>query len=131
MQFAEAHFALSKPDIHQEGKTRLQVFLDIHKQTGRIAPELLRLPDIPQAAQHVWGWFCDLSVARRHGYDGPEWIGWDEIAAYFDLIRVKPENWEVFAIRQIDIAYMKSRSENGAVVTDARALTSLVRGGER
>lgn len=116
----------------QPGKTRLQVLNDIHRQTQILAPELRNIPPLPLAAEHVWFWFCDLSGSRGVGGMGEiQALSWADIAGYFDLIRVKPENWEVSAIRQLDDAYLQSRLIDGnrIVAADAGALRAALRKG--
>lgn len=127
LQFARAHFALSKPD-KRTGKTRLQILLDIQRQTGVTAPELKDLPEVPSEAAHVWRWFCALGGARGSGMAiNP--IAWSDMTAFFALAGVKPAGWEVEAIRGLDDAYLLSRTDDkGGVVKGAKALKGRMTG---
>lgn len=111
LEYARAHFALSRPDPQFKGKTRLQVLKDVQIQTGVVAPELAALPDLPVEAAYLWRWFHDLGIARTSGMAlNP--IAWSDMAGYFDLIRVRPERWEIEAIRAMDNAYLASRDDS-------------------
>lgn len=112
-----------------QSKTRLQVYRDIYRQTGVLAQELKALPAIPVEAEHVWEWFCELGGARTNGMAiNP--IAWADMAAFFTLIRVRPDPWELRAIRALDDAYLESRSDNakGGVVTGAKAMKQIAPG---
>lgn len=101
------------------------------RQTGVIAPELKNLPDLPFGAEYVWSWFCELSRARPHGFDGPLALRWEAVSAFFDLIGVRPLEWEIRAIIRLDTAYMSSRNGGaaGGVVTGAGQLRAVTRKG--
>lgn len=107
MRFAEAHFALSKPD-EKTGKTRLQTLLDIKKQTGLVAKELEDMPHVPYAAEHIWRWFLALSSRRTYGM-GVNPITWSDINCFFSLMRISPNSWEIVAIIRLDDAYLLSK----------------------
>lgn len=109
-----AHFALSKPD--KTGKTRLQVLLDIKKQTGVIAKELSELPELPSETAHVWDWFGALSNRRGAGF-ALEPIAWNDMDAFFRLRKIRPMGWEADCIAQLDDAFLASRmgKADGAV----------------
>lgn len=129
LEYARAHFALSKPHPGLQSKTRLQVYRDVYRQTGVLAPELEALPVLPVEAEHVWEWFCELGGARSNGMEiNP--ISWADIAAFFGLIRVRPNPWEFRAIRALDRAYIESRAydEKGGVVAGAKAMKQLAPG---
>lgn len=109
LQFARTSFELSRRDDHT-GKTRLQTLLDIKEQTGIVAPELDNLPVVPEGVEHVWQWFIDLSRAREVGFEDVQVIAWRDMWAYFDLMGIAPERWEVRAIRALDDLYLTVRN---------------------
>lgn len=56
-------------------------------------------------------------------------ISWSDMRAYFDLIGVDPQPWELRAIATLDFEYLKTRA-NGkpAVVVDgAKALAGAMK----
>lgn len=57
-------------------------------------------------------------------------IAWSDMAGYFDLIRVRPERWEIEAIRAMDSAYLASRddSQPQAAVTGASGMKRVAPG---
>jgi hypothetical protein len=63
------------------------------------------MPVLDDRAHHVWGWFCQLEMARQVGM-GRSPITYEAIAAYFRLIGETPLPWEVRAIRAIDDAVL-------------------------
>lgn len=132
LEYAEAHFALSRPDA-RTGRARLQTLLEVAQQTGVVAPELRCLPSLPLGAEHVWGWFCDLSRARAHGFAGPLPLRWEGMKAFFGLLGVTPLNWEIRAIIRLDVAYISSRNGDapGAIVSGASGLAAIARGGRQ
>lgn len=117
---------MSRPD-KETGKTRLQVLRDIYQQTGVLAAELSELPAVPLEVSHLWTWFCELGAARQVGMDANA-ISWSDMHAYFALKRIAPEPWELDAIRALDDAYMRSRSDApSAVVKKAGALKGALK----
>lgn len=127
LEFARAHFALSKVDP-ATGKTRLKLYLEIKEQTGVEAPELKALPPLPEETGHIWIWFEDLSSARGAGFTINA-ISWHDVWAYFDLKRVRPQAWEVQTLRALDDAFLQSRVETtGTAVADSKALKNRMTG---
>lgn len=113
LEYAEAHFALSRPDAQFGQKTRLQVLLDVRRQTGVVAPELESLPVLPFCVAYLWEWFCDLSRGRgRDAAGAPLPIDWSAIWAFFDLLKIAPLGWEIRGIILLDDAYLDSRCGN-------------------
>lgn len=126
LEFAEAHFALSKPD--KSGKTRLKILIEIREQTGVVAPELAALPAVPRETEHLWRWFTDLSRRRGAGM-GIEALSWPEIDSYCQLMGLHPHRWELRALTDLDDAFLASRLDNKVgVVKGAKALGGLVTG---
>lgn len=82
----------------------------VERQTGE-APEALQTGEVPEDAIHVWQWFCRLSARRQSGM-GPAPIGWPQIRDFFDLIRIRPDEWEVRAIELLDNAWLNAQAEN-------------------
>jgi hypothetical protein len=109
LEFAGAHFTLSKPD--KSGKTRLRTLLEIKAQTGVVAPELKALPEIPFGTTHIWQWFSDLDSKRQAGM-AINALSWSDIEAYFRLRRIIPMQWELDAIVKLDNAFLASRYDN-------------------
>lgn len=127
LEHARRRFALDKPDP-TTGKSRLTVLLEIQKQTKVTAPDLLSMPRIPLEVQYLWDWFSDLSAARTAGFSVNA-ITWSDLQAYFRLVQICPEPWEVRTIRSIDSAYLASRADSstGGEVKDATALQQQVK----
>jgi hypothetical protein len=109
LEFANHHFALTKPN-RRTGHTLLKELQDIAIQTGEISPKLLSAPRLPVFTAHIWSWFCDLGRSRRMGFSALESISWTEIQAYFRLMELRPQQWELMAIVMLDDAFMRSRA---------------------
>jgi len=73
----------------------------IYQQTGEV-PDGLNGPEIPMMASHVWQWFSDL----HHSRSGP--ITYMEIDSYSRLSGIEIRQWELSAIKKLDILYFKS-----------------------
>lgn len=127
LEFARAHFALSKPD-EKTGKTRLRLLTEIREQTGIVAPELEALPELPDETAHIWQWFVDLSSARSAGFSINA-ISWTDIWSFFALKRIQPDPWEVQTLRAIDDAFIFSRIDKASGATaDAKSLKQQMTG---
>ncbi len=101
---------------------------EIRVQTGVESPELKSLPELPAAAAHVWGWYCDLTAARSAGFQVNP-ILWADIGAYFRLMDMSPERWEIYAIRDLDNAFLLSRLDKPTqVIHGAKALKNKMTG---
>lgn len=77
---------------------------------GRRHPDLDG-PRMPQTLAHVWGWFLELSAARRTGFSGVAAIGWADIDAWARLTGSRPRPWEVQLIRRLDDVFRQVTSE--------------------
>lgn len=128
MEFAAAHFALTRPDP-KTGKSRLQTLKEIRKQTGVVAPELKAMPRVPMGAEHVWRWYLALDARRTAGGFSINPITWSDLAAFFALHRLSPQPWELSAIARIDDTFIESRIGNVAgTATGAKALKQRMTG---
>lgn len=72
----------------------------IQKKQKETLPELVQ-PDLPDSCRQVWGWFIKLHKKRQSGM-GVNPISWESIRAFFDLIDVEPEEWELHLIDRFD-----------------------------
>lgn len=59
--------------------------------------------------RQVWVWFNDLSNSRQDSFGGECVLTYSEMLAYFTLIGVEPEDWEISLIKQIDILYINNQ----------------------
>ena len=84
------------------------------------------MPTVPFETAYLWNWYCDLSEKRRAGFQ-VDAINWTEIHAYFSLLGIHPQRWEVAAVSRIDIAYINSRLDDKiGVAKDAKGLSMTV-----
>lgn len=74
----------------------------VWRQTGVKPKELQDVVELPESCFQVWKWFIDLHNARGSNGFGVNPINYTEIKAYFDLIDIKPEDWEVTLIKLFD-----------------------------
>jgi hypothetical protein len=112
---------LDKPDP-KTGKSRLQVLIEIRTQTKVVAPELINMVPVPIEIEYLWDWYLDLANARTAGFSVNA-LTWSDIRAYFTLLKISPEPWEVRTIRDIDAAFLASRADNtSGTVKNAKAL---------
>lgn len=87
----------------------------VWRQTGHKPKELEDLIELPESCVPVWRWFIDLHNARGSNGFGVNPINYTEIKAYFDLMDILPEEWEVNLIKRFDnealLAYAKEAKE--------------------
>jgi hypothetical protein len=74
----------------------------VWRQTGVKPKELEDVVELPESSFQVWKWFIDLHNSRTSNGFGVNPISYTEIKAYFDLIDIKPEEWEVTLIKLFD-----------------------------
>lgn len=98
------------------------MLIEIRTQTKVVAPELINLAPIPAEIEYLWDWYLDLAGARTAGFSVNA-LTWSDVRAYFDLLKISPEAWEVRTIRRIDAAFLASRADNSiGTVKNAGAL---------
>jgi len=105
--------ALARP--RKDGST-LREHLERVAQMGgphgaRVAAQLAG-PEFPEACAHVWTWFCALHGARSFGPNGPNPIGYAEIAAWARLTRRAPQAWEVDLLRELDGVWLTAKDDD-------------------
>jgi len=104
--FAEREFILSEQQ--QDGATTRDHLKILWKNSGH-QPELLATaPPLPQAAAHIWGWFCEARADAPQGQritaqvlQSIEWA----TGARFEL-------WERQALRRLDQLFFKVKNDN-------------------
>lgn len=87
-----------------DGTTVRQNLEAVARNTGK-RPAALDGPALPDAARHVWDWYCDLSAARQSGFSTNP-ISYHEMAAYFALRRERPAQWELIVLRRLDNLFL-------------------------
>ena len=63
--------------------------------------ELENLVTLPDSIAHCWYWFLDLNNTRPASM-GISAISYLEMKAYFDLLQVAVEPWEIEVIKMFD-----------------------------
>lgn len=102
VKFAEQEFKLNQGS--NKGTLR-QELESVWRQTGNKPKELLDLVELPESCQDIWGVFLSLHNSRSYGMSMNP-ISYSDIKAFFDLYGIKPESWEVQAIRLLDVTVM-------------------------
>lgn len=64
--------------------------------------------ELPSSCWHVWNWFIALHNTRQQGFSSELAITYTEIKSYFDLMQIKPLDWEVQLIKKFDFAYLSA-----------------------
>lgn len=83
------------------GATVQEQLETVWKQTGRKPEELEDLIELPEIFADCWRWFLKLNQTRPAGF-GFSKITYTEMKAYFDLLSIQPEEWEIFIIEVFD-----------------------------
>jgi len=97
--YAKQEFELS--EIQSDGKTLKDALLNVQRQIGRVPKELENLVELPKCMEEYWQWFLKLSNRGPSGW-GVSAIPYSEIRAFFELIGVVPEPYEVEIIEAFD-----------------------------
>lgn len=82
-------------------------------QLGRVVED----PDIPEAVEHVFEWFMELSRARGSNGFGSNPISHMEIAAWSALYGIQPLPRELRMIAAMDAAFLSEMAKQSAKET--------------
>lgn len=74
----------------------------VQRQSGRVPVELQDLVTLPDSCALVWKWFVKLHSSRTSNGFGVNPLQFVEIKAYFDLLGIEPEEWEIDVIKKLD-----------------------------
>lgn len=75
--------------------------------------ELDDLVELPSTMQFVWNYFIDLHNARSFGgMQNINPLSYSDIKAYFELMNIVPEEWEVKLIKRLDTVALTQYAEN-------------------
>ena len=91
--------------VDEHGVTLREHLEQVERQTGE-RPDELNTPPTPRRMEYLFDIFAELSEARR---EDP--IGYQAIESYTRLNGISLAWWEVEAVRRIDRAWFKVRSE--------------------
>lgn len=72
---------------------------------GRDCPELHQ-PEIPKQVRYLWRWYCELSQGKQHNGMSYSPLSWQEMQAWATLTRRNLAEWEVYALRIIDMVQL-------------------------
>lgn len=82
------------------------------KSTGRV-PEGLNGPPFPDRFVHIWEAFLDLHGGRTYGPEGrPNPLTWADVDAWDRLTRAGLQEWEVRAIKALDLLWLRVAHED-------------------
>ena len=90
---------MSEVDAH--GNTKRDNLLSAQRQLKRVPKELEDLVELPDCMREYWSWFLRLSNRRPQGM-GVSSILYSEMLAFFELIGVVPESYEIEVIEAFD-----------------------------
>lgn len=85
------------------GSSKLkEQLLSVERQTGIRPKELDDFVDCPEDLKYIWDWFVELDSTRTGSGFGVNPIQFSEIVAYFTLIDIEPDAFEITALRMLD-----------------------------
>ena len=102
--FVEQEFTLSERQA--DGRTLRENLENAERQLKRKPKELEDLVELPEAFQEYWQWFLRLSNHRPSGM-GISAIPYSEYVAFFQLIGVAPEPYEIEILEVFDSIALK------------------------
>ena len=107
--FAKQEFELGRK-LGNSGTLRDQLN-SVWRQTGIKPKGLEQLKELPEACTQVWKWFIDLNNSRSSNGFGVNPLSYSDIKAYFDLMGIEIEEWELHLIKRIDNEALNSYSK--------------------
>lgn len=93
-------------EVQADGKTLKENLLNVQRQLKRTPKELEDLVELPDCMQEYWSWFCRLSNRRPSGM-GVSAIPYSEMLAFFELLGVVPEPYEIHVLELFDSIAIK------------------------
>lgn len=108
LAYAKQEFQLS--ETQPDGNTLRDALLNVQRQIGRVPKELEDLVELPECMQEYWSWFLRLSNRRPQGM-GVSAISYSEMLAFFELIGVVPEGYEIEVLEAFDRVALKHYSK--------------------
>lgn len=81
--------------------------------TGRMPEEGINPAEFPELLYDLWRSFLAMHSARGRGMSGMEPITHQGIQAYSALYGVRFEEWELAAIRALDVVALGSVGDDG------------------
>ena len=118
LAYAKQEFELS--EIQPDGNTLKDALLNVQRQIGRVPKELENLVEMPDCMKDYWQWFLKLSNRRPSGM-GVSAISYYEMMAFFTLIGVNPDPYEIEIIEAFDRVALKHYQEQEEKREKARA----------
>lgn len=85
--------------------------MSVWEQLGERPRELDDLKVLPPSCYAVWGWFMTLNESRSSSGFSLNPITYSDIAAYFQLKQITPDDWEIDLIKRFDREVMKVYAE--------------------
>lgn len=99
--------------IQKDQSTLKEHLISAWNQTG-VRPEQLDYEPCPEAAEYLWGWFCQLQSERQQTDMGsPQPFDSPKIVAWQQLNDVKLLAFELEAIQALDRLYLMSQQKKG------------------
>lgn len=93
-------------EVQADGKTLKENLLNVQRQLKRTPKELEDLVELPECMQEYWIWFIKLSNKRPSGM-GISAIPYSEMLAFFELMGITPEIYEIEVLEAFDRIAMK------------------------
>ena len=108
--YAEHDFPLAKT---HNGATLREMLERVAAVTGE-APEELNGPPFPDRYAHVWSAFLEIHTGRSYSSNGPNPLSWADIEAWDRLFKQGLKDWEIRAIKALDLVWLRAMGEDGA-----------------
>lgn len=104
-EFARHEFRLNAAG--KDGKSLRETLQAVERMTGRMPPEGINPVEFPEFLSELWGWFTRLNAGRGRGF-GMQPITEQEIGWFFHNRRIRPQLWQLDALRTLDLVSMES-----------------------
>lgn len=82
------------------------------RQTGKVHPQILDAPRLPDGCEYLWRDFLNLHRSRGHSGFGASGISHSDIDAFQRVEKVELPAWQIRAIFAADAAYLDVQAES-------------------
>jgi len=108
--------------LQKDGRTLREHLQSVVKQ-GITPKELQNLVEIPESMTQCWNWFLELNSTRSSGM-GLSPITFSEILAYFTVMQIEYQPWEVEIIKMFDRVALEVTADQQAKAQKSKSSKS-------
>jgi hypothetical protein len=98
--------------LQADGSTLRENLLSAEKRGARRHPWMVVVDDAPTGLAYLFEIFAELSVARRHGMNGPDPIGFDQMYFWQLNSGFRLRGWERKLLVRVDAIWRRAQHKD-------------------